>query len=148
MLDHGSHSLTTLKDRQGNSFSSNKSKKFLHNQLRILTLKLLKFKKSYALFGVNDLVIADSPDALLISDKDKSSEIKNFANKIISANSFSEFNKEVFRPWGSFTTILNGPGFQVKIIKIKSNQKLVFSIISTEKNIGFLRWKRISSDRR
>ena len=113
------------KDRQGNSFSSNKSKKVFTQSTKDTHLEIIEnSKKVYALFGVNDLVIADSPDALLISDKDKSNEIKNFANKIISANSFSELNKEVFRPWGSFTTILNGPGFQVKIIKIKSNQKI------------------------
>ena len=78
--DVGSWEVTdnSKKDRQAIPFSSNKSKKVFTQSTKDTHLEIIEnSKKVYALFGVNDLVIADSPDALLISAcKDKSSEIK------------------------------------------------------------------------
>ncbi len=113
------------KDKKGNSLNvKDKNSIFLDNSKNIHLQILENSKKLYALLGIKDLVVADFPDALLVAKKSQNEEIKGIVEKIKRSSVNQDINQEVFRPWGSYMTLLRGPGFQVKIIKININQAI------------------------
>ena len=69
---------------------------------------------------LNDLIIIETDDALLVSNKDSSQKVKKVVQKLSKAN-FNEIdqNKKSYRPWGSFTSIEKGDSWQVKRLEIK-----------------------------
>ncbi len=74
--------------------------------------------------GVNNLAIVINDDAVLISDIDKLNELGPLIEQV--AEHGAEHGTEqhlhhrtVYRPWGSFTSILSAPGFQVKKLFVK-----------------------------
>ena len=75
--------------------------------------------------GVSNLVIIDTPDALLIANKQNSQKIKNIVDKLKQNNRYEVDNhRKVYRPWGSFDSIERGDGFQVKRIVVNPSAKL------------------------
>ena len=75
--------------------------------------------------GVSNLVIIDTPDALLIANKQNSQKIKNIVEKLKKNNRYEVDNhRKVYRPWGSFDSIERGDGFQVKRIVVNPSAKL------------------------
>jgi mannose-1-phosphate guanylyltransferase/mannose-6-phosphate isomerase len=78
-----------------------------------------------AALGVSGLVVIDTPDALLISDKKYVQNIKNIVNKLIKNNrSELDNHRQVFRPWGYYDSIDSGNGFQVKRILVNPGAQL------------------------
>ena len=67
--------------------------------------------------GVSELIIIDTPDALLVSKKENAQDIKKIVEKL-EDNDRDEIknHRKVFRPWGYYDSIDNGIGFQVKRI--------------------------------
>jgi mannose-1-phosphate guanylyltransferase len=73
----------------------------------------------------SDLVIIDTQDALLVSSKRSSQDIKYIVEKLKKNNrTESEIHRKVFRPWGYFDSIERGDGFQVKRIFVNQAAKL------------------------
>ena len=94
---------------------------------------LSKVKNSYIhssnrLVSVNDLsdlIIIDTQDALLVSSKKKSQDIKHIVQKLRNDNrSESDNHRKVYRPWGYYDSIDYGKGFQVKRILVNPGAKL------------------------
>ena len=94
---------------------------------------LSKVKNSYIhstnrLISVNDLsdlVIIDTQDALLVSSKKSSQDIKNIVEILKNDNrSESDNHRKVYRPWGYYDSIDFGKGFQVKRIFVNPHSKL------------------------
>ena len=78
-----------------------------------------------ALLGVSNLVVIETPDAVLVADKSKSQDVKgivDFLNKDHRIEATQ--HREVFRPWGSYDSIDNGIRYQVKKISVKPGAKL------------------------
>ena len=78
-----------------------------------------------ATIGVQDLVIVDTPDALLVADKTRAQDV----SKIVAALKLSKRKEQEqhlrnFRPWGYFETLNIGPRFQVKLLHVKPGGKL------------------------
>ena len=68
-----------------------------------------------ATIGVQDLIIVDTPNATLISTKDKSQEVKNIVEQLqCQGREESSFHRKVYRPWGWYDSIESGEHFQVK----------------------------------
>jgi len=78
-----------------------------------------------AALGVSGLVIIDTPDALLISDKKNVQNIKNIV-KTLRKNNRSELDnhRQVYRPWGYYDSIDSGDGFKVKRILVNPGAQL------------------------
>ena len=78
-----------------------------------------------ALLGVQDLLIADTPDALLIAKKGTSQAVKNITT-MLKEEQPTILNKHniVQRPWGSFEVLLDAQTYKVKRIIVKPLQKL------------------------
>lgn len=78
-----------------------------------------------AAIGLEDTVIVETDDAVLVSKADRVQEVKVIA-KALSAQGRSEavHHPEVFRPWGSYQGVDEGPRHQVKRIVVKPGEKL------------------------
>lgn len=75
--------------------------------------------------GVDNLVVVDTPDATLISTKDKATEVKTVVT-LLEKDDRAEFgsHRKVYRPWGWYDSIDSGEDFQVKRLHIKPGSKL------------------------
>jgi mannose-1-phosphate guanylyltransferase len=83
-------------------------------------------EKAIAAIGTQDLVIVDTPDALLVADRSKSQEVKLVveALKASADAELTELPATVHRPWGTYATLKQEDGYQVKRITVAPGQKL------------------------
>ncbi len=78
-----------------------------------------------ATIGVNDLVIVDTPDALLVADRSRSQDVSKIVAQLKTSNrKEQEQHLRNLRPWGYFETLNIGPRFQVKLLHVKPGGKL------------------------
>ncbi|MEY8200438.1 MAG: mannose-1-phosphate guanylyltransferase/mannose-6-phosphate isomerase [Colwellia sp.] len=78
-----------------------------------------------ATLGLDNIVIVDTPDALLVARKDKVQDIKKIVGKIKGAGlTLHHQHRQVFRPWGKYDSIDNGERYQVKRITVNPGAKL------------------------
>lgn len=75
--------------------------------------------------GVANLIVVDTPDVLLISEKGRSQDVKKLVEKLKydKRKEISE-NITMYRPWGSYTILAEGDGFKVKKITVNPGAKL------------------------
>ena len=78
-----------------------------------------------AAVGVSDLVIVETSDAVLVTHKDRSQEVKRVVDAL-KAKQRDEYlvHKRVYRPWGYYEGLDSGERFQVKRIMVKPGSKL------------------------
>ena len=83
-------------------------------------------EKVIAAIGTQDIVIVDTPDALLVADRSKSQEVKLVveALKASADAELTELPATVHRPWGTYATLKQEDGYQVKRITFAPGQKL------------------------
>ena len=83
-------------------------------------------QKVIAAIGVENLVIIDPPDALLVADGSKSQDVKLVveALKASADADLTELPATVHRPWGTYATLKQEDGYQVKYITVAPGQKL------------------------
>lgn len=75
--------------------------------------------------GVSDLLIIDTPDALLVAHKDKAQEVKDLYNRLKSeGHETATVHRTVHRPWGTYTVLEEGHRFKIKRIEVKPNARL------------------------
>jgi mannose-1-phosphate guanylyltransferase len=75
--------------------------------------------------GVDNLVIVDTPDALLVAHKDKVQNIKKIVAQIKESGRTQHYqHRMVYRPWGIYDSIDSGDRYQVKRIVVKPGAKL------------------------
>jgi len=75
--------------------------------------------------GVKDLIVVDTDDVTLISDKHKSQEVKNLVKEIKELGMIeAENHKTGFRPWGKYLSIASAELWQVKLITVKPGHSL------------------------
>jgi mannose-1-phosphate guanylyltransferase/mannose-6-phosphate isomerase len=78
-----------------------------------------------ATLGVKDLVIVDTPDALLVADRNRTQDVSGVVAKLRQARrKEQETQVRNYRPWGFFETLNIGPRFQVKLLHVKPGGKL------------------------
>jgi len=75
--------------------------------------------------GIENLIVVDTNDAILIANKDQSENIGNIV-KSLSSKDFPEgkMHRKIYRPWGNYTTIVEGKRWLVKLIEVKPNASL------------------------
>lgn len=77
------------------------------------------------LSGVKDVVVVETPDAVLVTSKENSQQIKDTVAQLKSDSRVeTEEHRQGFRPWGSYDCVDRGDRFQVKRITVKPGQKL------------------------
>jgi mannose-1-phosphate guanylyltransferase/mannose-6-phosphate isomerase len=81
--------------------------------------------KLVATIGLEDTVVIETEDAILACKKDKTQEVKKVYDTLKEQHDNTQkVHKTVYRPWGFYTVIAEGKGFQTKIIHVNSGQKL------------------------
>lgn len=75
--------------------------------------------------GVHDLVIVDTPDALLVADRNRAQDVSKVVERLKRTNRKEhEQHLRNLRPWGFFETLSLEPRFQVKMLHVKPGGKL------------------------
>ena len=75
--------------------------------------------------GLRDLVIVDTPDALLVADKSRAQDVKQvFAQLKAKGHEAHKLHRTVHRPWGTYTVLEEGAGFKIKRIEVKPGASL------------------------
>ena len=78
-----------------------------------------------SLVGVSDLIVIDTPDALLVADKSRSQDVKHLVSQLkINNREEQTLHRKVHRPWGWYDSLDEGVRFKVKRIKVKSGESL------------------------
>ncbi len=75
--------------------------------------------------GIKDTIIADTPDALLVCDRNKTQDVKHLVEKLkLLKRKEHQVHLTERRPWGSFTILQEGVGFKIKLIEIAPHKRL------------------------
>ena len=78
-----------------------------------------------SLVGVKDLIVADTPDALLVCNKHKAQDVKKIVGMLKSRKRKEHITHATEkRPWGSFTVLQSQEGFKIKLIEIWPKKRL------------------------
>ena len=94
-----------------------------HNNMILASNRLV------STIGVDNLIVVDTPDVLLISEKGKSQDVKKVVEKL-KAEERKEIDENItmYRPWGSYTILAEGDGFKVKKITVNPGGKLSYQM--------------------
>jgi mannose-1-phosphate guanylyltransferase/mannose-6-phosphate isomerase len=78
-----------------------------------------------AVVGLENHVVIETKDAVLVAPKDRVQDVKKLVFRLKEQGRYEHsLHREVFRPWGSYDSIENGPRFQVKRLKVKPGATL------------------------
>jgi mannose-1-phosphate guanylyltransferase/mannose-6-phosphate isomerase len=73
-----------------------------------------------ATVGVDDLIVVDTADALLITHKDRTQDVKKIVGQLKAKNHEAyKLHRTVHRPWGTYTVLEEGESFKMKRIVVK-----------------------------
>jgi len=82
-------------------------------------------KHLVALFGVENLVVVTTADAVLVAKRENGDGLRRLVQQLKRvAPAITEEHLKVHRPWGSYQSIDSGPRFQVKRIVVKQGGRL------------------------
>jgi mannose-1-phosphate guanylyltransferase/mannose-6-phosphate isomerase len=78
-----------------------------------------------ACVGLNNVIVVETPDAVLVTSKDKAQCIKEIVADLKAASrSESLSHRKVHRPWGCYDSVDGGDRFKVKRISVKPGASL------------------------
>jgi mannose-1-phosphate guanylyltransferase len=87
---------------------------FVHAQDRVV-----------ATVGVDNLVIVDTPDAVLVAHRDQLQRVREVVGELKArGHEAYKLHKTVSRPWGAYTVLQEGPGFKIKRIEVRPGAML------------------------
>jgi mannose-1-phosphate guanylyltransferase/mannose-6-phosphate isomerase len=75
--------------------------------------------------GVNNLIIVETPDAVLVADRSHSQNVKKLTQQLnLGQRSEQDLHRKVHRPWGWFDCVDESVRFKVKRIQVKPGASL------------------------
>lgn len=75
--------------------------------------------------GVKNLLIVDTPDALLVADRSRAQEVKAVVQQLrLVSHDSVRHHRIVHRPWGTYTVLEEGERFKLKRIVVKPGASL------------------------
>ncbi len=78
-----------------------------------------------SLVGVEDLIVIETPDAVLVADKTRSQDVKHIVTQLQATQREEHtLHRKVHRPWGWYDSIDEGGRFKVKRIQVKPGASL------------------------
>lgn len=93
----------------GEVFTKGVSNSYIHATNRLVTA-----------VGIKDSIVVETADAVLVADKQSDQKIKDLVEYLKQEKRKEvEHHTLVYRPWGSYQSLEQGPGFQVKRLIIK-----------------------------
>jgi mannose-1-phosphate guanylyltransferase/mannose-6-phosphate isomerase len=107
------------KDEHGNAHVGDVLHTGSHNTLVHATSRLV------SLVGVSDLVVVETPDAVLVASKANSQNVKHIVQQLTEQKREEHtLHRKVHRPWGWYDSIDEGGRFKVKRIQVKPKASL------------------------
>ena len=107
------------KDADGNAAVGDTIVRDSHNTLVHATSRLV------SVVGLNDVVVVETPDAVLVADRKHSQDVKKIVTQLGSEQRGEQaLHRKVHRPWGWYDSIDTGPRHQVKRILVKPGASL------------------------
>ncbi len=86
-----------------------------------------KTEKTHAFIDVDDLLVIDTPEALLVTKKGSSQKVKNVLEKVTEHNGNNPLLCPVdFRPWGYFEILSTEKNFKIKKITVLPGERLSY----------------------
>jgi mannose-1-phosphate guanylyltransferase / mannose-6-phosphate isomerase len=107
------------KDEQGNAhlgdvLTTDSRNTMVHASSRLVSL-----------VGVEDLIVIETPDAVLVADKARSQDVKHIVTQLQATKREEHtLHRKVHRPWGWYDSIDEGGRFKVKRIQVKPGASL------------------------
>lgn len=87
---------------------------YAHGETRLVTV-----------LGAEDLVIVDTPDALLVADKDAAQDTRQLVEQLKKdGRGECRHPRKVYRPWGHYDSVHRGDRFQVKHLIVLPGRRL------------------------
>ncbi len=78
-----------------------------------------------AAIGLKDMIVVETPDAVMVTDKRHTQDVKKIVARLKSEGKQHAVNhRKVYRPWGWYDSIDSGSRFQVKRIVVNPGAKL------------------------
>lgn len=75
--------------------------------------------------GLDNLLIVDTPDALLVADKSHAQDVKHIYTELKKSNhEVYRLHRTVYRPWGSYTILEESTNFKIKRIVVQPGASL------------------------
>ncbi|AAQ00809.1 MULTISPECIES: mannose-1-phosphate guanylyltransferase/mannose-6-phosphate isomerase [Prochlorococcus] len=110
---------TSTKDKNGNVL---KGKVILEDSKNCY---LRSEKRLVVGLGVKDLIVVETDDAVLVADRQQSQKVKSIVATLKNNKSAeAKAHTKIYRPWGHYTSIVQGKRWQVKKIEVKSGASL------------------------
>ena len=107
------------KDADGNASTGDAIVRDSHNTLVYATSRLV------SVVGLRDVVVVETPDAVLVADRERSQDVKKIVAQLGAARRDEQnLHRKVHRPWGWYDSIDHGPRHQVKRILVKPGASL------------------------
>jgi mannose-1-phosphate guanylyltransferase len=107
------------KDENGNTVAKRHISIDSNNNL------ILSHDKKIATIDIEDLIIVDTPDALLISKKGSSQKVKKVVEKLKAKKSeLTNIHTLAHRPWGTYEVLLSHDNYKIKRIIVKPGKRL------------------------
>lgn len=107
------------KDKNGNSIDDNliainSKDNFIYSSDRLI-----------ALADIDELIVVDTPDALLITKKGNSQKIKTIVKELKGRDSeLHHIHLTVHRPWGTYTILEENKNYKIKRLVVKPGKRL------------------------
>ncbi|BCX67043.1 mannose-1-phosphate guanylyltransferase/mannose-6-phosphate isomerase [Pseudomonas izuensis] len=99
---------------RGDVILESASNNYVHAEHRLVTV-----------LGLDQVVVVETADAVMVTTKDQSQNVRLVVDKIKNAKRLEATNhRKVYRPWGAYDSIDHGPRYQVKRITVAPGQKL------------------------
>jgi mannose-1-phosphate guanylyltransferase / mannose-6-phosphate isomerase len=77
-----------------------------------------------ATLGVDDMIVVDTTDATLVLPKDRAQDVRMVVDALKALGAPEVTQPRIsLRPWGSWQSLLSGPGYQIKLLEIKPGCK-------------------------
>lgn len=75
--------------------------------------------------GVEDLIIIDTPDAVLVANRHRTQDVKQIFSRLkAQGHQAHKFHRTVHRPWGTYTVLGEGSHYKMKRIEVKPGASL------------------------
>ena len=98
----------------GDVVTRNTTNSYLHSEHRLV-----------ATVAVDNLIVIETPDAVLVADKSRSQEVKALVEELARSNRTEHAeHRRVYRPWGYYESVDSGDRFQVKHILVNPGSSL------------------------
>lgn len=106
-------------DTQGNRI---KGEALLHD---VRNCYIQSSNRIVGVLGTSNLIIVDTPDALLVADRNRAQDVKHLYTALkVHGHKTHKLHRTVHRPWGAYTVLEEGPRFKIKRIEVKPGASL------------------------